>query len=125
PVRCSLRVVVLALERDDFMAPVSRVSYLKEFVETTGQDRALRSFLYQFSSFGRLPTLVLRGMIDRLKPVTIEKGDLIIREGDDAGPLYILQKGRARAFAGIDGQERNLAFYREGDFFGELSILNG
>src|SRR5256886_6468779 len=64
-------------------------------------------------------------MIDRLKPVTIEKGDLIIREGDDAGPLYILQKGRARAFAGVDGQTRNLAFYREGDFFGELSILNG
>src|SRR5260370_39947225 len=64
-------------------------------------------------------------MIDRLKPVTVEKGNLIIRQGDDAGPLYILQKGRARAFAGIDGQERNLAFYREGDFFGELSILNG
>src|SRR2546430_334418 len=64
-------------------------------------------------------------MIDRLKPVTIEKGDLIIREGDDAGPLYILQKGRARAFAGVDGQTRNLAFYREGDFFGELSVLNG
>jgi ATP-binding cassette subfamily B protein len=57
--------------------------------------------------------------------VTIEKGNLIIREGEDAGPLYILQKGRARAFAGIDGQTRNLAFYREGDFFGELSILNG
>src|SRR5437667_10971792 len=25
----------------------------------------------------------------------------------------------------MDGKERNLAFYREGDFFGELSILNG
>src|SRR5881409_2107002 len=36
-----------------------------------------------------------------------------------------MQKGRARAFAGIDGQTRNLAFYREGDFFGELSVLNG
>src|SRR5881409_1287720 len=35
-----------------------------------------------------------------------------------------MQKGRARAFAGIDGRGRNLAFYREGDFFGELSILN-
>src|SRR5438093_7653849 len=64
-------------------------------------------------------------MMDKLEPITFEKGNLIIREGDDAGPLYILQKGRARAFAGIDGQERNLAFYREGDFFGELSILNG
>src|SRR5262245_62501012 len=64
-------------------------------------------------------------MIDKLKPVTFEKGNLIIREGDNAGPLYILQKGRARAFSAVDGKERNLAFYREGDFFGELSILNG
>src|SRR6266446_9064896 len=124
-VRCSTGVDVLRLDRDDFMELVHRVPDLKQYVETTGQDRALQSFLYQFSNFGRLPTLVLRGMIDRLKPVTIEKGDLIIREGDDAGPLYILQKGRARAFAGVDGQTRNLAFYREGDFFGELSVLNG
>src|SRR6185437_14186675 len=36
-----------------------------------------------------------------------------------------IEKGRARAFAGLNGRERNLAFYREGDFFGELSILNG
>ncbi|PYL25649.1 MAG: hypothetical protein DMF37_04380, partial [Verrucomicrobia bacterium] len=124
-VRCSTAVDVLRIDRDDFLQLVRREPELKQYVETTGRDRALQSFLYQFSNFGRLPTLVLRGMIDRLKPVTVEKGNLIIREGDDAGPLYILQKGRARAFAGIDGQERNLAFYREGDFFGELSILNG
>ena len=115
-VRCSTAVDVLRLDRDDFTELVRRVPDLKQYVETTGRDRALQSFLYQFSNFGRLPTPVLRAMIDRLKPVTIVKGNLIIREGDDAGPLYIMQKGRARAFAGIDGQTRNLAFYREGDF---------
>src|SRR5438477_1069644 len=124
-VRCSTAVDVLRIDRDDFLQLVRRVTDLKQYVETTGRNRALQSFLYQFSNFGRLPTPVLRSMIDKLKPVTFEKGDLIIREGDDAGPLYILQKGRARAFAGVDGGERNLAFYREGDFFGELSILNG
>jgi HlyB family type I secretion system ABC transporter len=124
-VRCSTAVDVLRIDRDDFLQLVHRVPELKQYVETTGRNRALQSFLYQFSNFGRLPIPVLQGMIDSLKPVTVEKGNPIIREGDDAGPLYILQKGRARAFAGIDGQERNLAFYREGDFFGELSILNG
>ena len=94
---CSTAVDVLRLDRDDFTELVRRVPDLKQYVETTGRDRVLQSFLYQFSNFGRLPTLVLRGMIDRLKPVTIEKGNLIIREGDDAGPLYIMQKGRARA----------------------------
>jgi ATP-binding cassette subfamily B protein len=124
-VRCSTAVDVLRIDHDDFLQLVSQVPDLKRYVETTGRNRALQSFLYQFSNFGRLPTPVLRGVIDKLKPVTFEKGNLIIREGDDAGPLYILQKGRARAFSGVDGAERNLAFYREGDFFGELSILNG
>jgi HlyB family type I secretion system ABC transporter len=124
-VRCSTAVDVLRIDRDDFLELIHRVPELKQYVETTGRNRALQSFLYQFSNFGRLPIPVLHGMIDSLKPITVEKGNLIIREGDDAGPLYILQKGRARAFAGIDGQERNLAFYREGDFFGELSVLNG
>ena len=123
-VRCSTAVDVLRIDRDDFLELIRRVPELKQFVETTGRNRALQSFLYQFSNFGRLPTPVLRSMIDRLKPVNFEKGKLIIQEGDDAGPLYILQKGRARAFIGVDGNQRNLAFYREGDFFGELSILN-
>jgi len=124
-VRCSTAVDVLRIDRDDFQQLISQEPDLKQSIETTGRHRALQGFLYQFSNFGRLPTPVLRSMIDQLKPVGFEKGNLIIRQGDEAGPLYIIEKGRARAFAGVDGRERNLAFYREGDFFGELSILNG
>ncbi|HWN65376.1 MAG TPA: cyclic nucleotide-binding domain-containing protein, partial [Candidatus Binatus sp.] len=124
-VRCSTAVDVLRIDRTDFLDLVRRVPELKHYVETTGRNRALQSFLYQFSNFGRLPAPVLRSMIDNLKPAGFAKGSLIIREGDDAGPLYVIEKGRARAFAGVDGGQRNLAFYREGDFFGELSILNG
>src|SRR2546422_6853771 len=103
-VRCSTAVDVLRIDRDGFLELVRRVPELKQFVETTGRSRALQSFLYQFSNFGRLPIAVLRSMIDRLKPAAFEKGKLIIREGDDAGPLYVLQKGRARAFTGVDGK---------------------
>ena len=39
--------------------------------------------------------------------------------------MFILEKGRARAFHSRNGSQHNLAFYRDGDFFGELSILNG
>src|SRR5947207_3673489 len=124
-VRCSTAVDALRIDRTDFLDLVRRVPELKHYVETTGRNRALQSFLYQFSNFGRLPAPVLRSMIDNLKPAGFAKGSLIIREGDDAGPLYVIEKGRARAFAGVDGGQRNLAFYREGDFFGELSILNG
>ena len=124
-VRCSTAVDVLRIDRDDFQQLVTEEPDLKQSIETTGRNRAVQSFLYQFSNFGRLPTPVLRSMIEKFKPLSVQKGNLIIREAEAAGPLFIIEKGRARAFAGVDGHVRNLAFYREGDFFGELSILNG
>src|SRR5438067_7984929 len=123
-VRCSTTVDVLRNDRNDFLQLTKMVPDMRRYVEMTGRNRALQSFLYQFSNFGRLPAPALRSVIDNLAPIGFEKGSLIIRQGDDAGPMYVIEKGRARAFAGINGKERNLAFYREGDFFGELSILN-
>jgi HlyB family type I secretion system ABC transporter len=124
-VRCSTAVDVLRIGRTDFLQLVKHAPELRHYVEMIGRNRAVQSFLYQFSNFGRLPAPALRAMIDKLKPVGFAKGSLIIREGDPAGPLYVIEKGRARAFTGDDGRHVNLAFYREGDFFGELSILNG
>src|SRR5947209_5324638 len=124
-VRCSTAVDVLRIDRSDFLQLTQMVPDMRRYIEMTGRNRALQSFLYQFSNFGRLPAPALRSVIDHLEPMGVSKGDLIIRQGDDAGPMFVLEKGRARAFAGVNGKQRNLAFYREGDFFGELSILNG
>ena len=38
--------------------------------------------------------------------------------------MFVVESGKVRVFTERDGRARNLAFYREGDFFGELSILN-
>ena len=41
------------------------------------------------------------------------------------GRSSFIESGRVRVFTQKNGRQRNVAFYREGDFFGELSILNG
>src|SRR5205085_8692333 len=124
-VRCSTAVEVVRIDRNDFLELVQQVPDLRQYIQMTGRNRAVQSFLYQFSNFGRLPAPALRTMIEKLAPMEAAKGGLIIRQGDAAGPMYVLEKGRARAFIGVNGKEKNLAFYREGDFFGELSVLNG
>ncbi len=124
-IRCSTAVDLLRLARADFLELLQVEPEIQRHVEAMGRHRALQGFLYEFSNFGRLPTQALREIIDKLAPVEFEKGQLIIQEGDEAGPMFIIEKGRARAFSGLNGKERNLAFYRDGDFFGELSILNG
>jgi HlyB family type I secretion system ABC transporter len=126
-VRCSTAVDALKLDREDFLALCQQIPDLRHQMELMRRQRALHGFLYEFSNFGRLPQSALRTLVEKLQPLDVPKGNLIIRQGDPAGPMYILEKGRARAFAGTgnNGQQRNLAFYRDGDFFGELSILNG
>src|SRR6266403_4535638 len=124
-VRCSTSVEVLRLDRADFLALTETAPELKEHMQVTRRAHTLQSFLYEFSNFGRLPTSALRGMIEKLERVQFQKGNLIIKEGDSAGPMYILEKGRACAFTQNNGAKVNLAFYRDGDFFGELSISNG
>jgi len=124
-VRCSTSVELVRIDRNEFLQLLQQVPELRQYIEMTGRNRALQSFLYQFSNFGRLPAPALRGMIEKLTPVDVAKDELIIRQGDSAGPMYVIEKGRARVFIGTNSTEKNLAFYREGDFFGELSILNG
>src|SRR5947199_7699854 len=46
-VRCSTTVDVLRIDRDDFLQLVRRVPDLKQYIESTGLNRALQSFLYQ------------------------------------------------------------------------------
>ncbi len=123
-VRCSSAVDALRLERADFVNLLREFPQFKDYLELTARWRALHSFLYQFSNFGRLPTPVLQSLVQKLKPAAFQRGQIVLREGDPAGPMYIIQQGRVRIFSGKDGEARNRAFLREGDFFGELSILS-
>ncbi|MEO8350415.1 MAG: peptidase domain-containing ABC transporter [Chthoniobacteraceae bacterium] len=124
-VRCSTSVDVMRLDRTDFLPLLAQFPALKKSIETTARFRELHGFLYEFSNFGRLPARALGGLIESLSPVESRKGEILIREGDSAGPMFIVASGRVRAFAQNNGRSRNLAFYRTGDYFGELSILNG
>jgi len=124
-VRCSTSVEVLRLGRDDFLELLGHHPELRTYLEMTARFRDLHGFLYEFSNFGRLSAPALRDLIENLSPVTFSKGQMILREGDPAGPMYIVRSGRVRIFTAAGGRSRNLAFCREGDFFGELSLLSG
>jgi len=124
-VRCSSSVEVLRLGRADLLELVSEQPGLKNYLEMTVRWRTLHGFLYQFSNFGRLPRPALSALLARLEPAQFAKGETIIREGQPTGPMFIIERGHVRIFASENGSEKNLAFLRDGDFFGELSAIKG
>jgi hypothetical protein len=66
-------------------------------------------------------------VIEGLKLLTFERGEVIIREGQPGSSLYTLTAGRVRAFRKdpATGKQSPLADLKEGAFFGEMSILSG
>jgi HlyB family type I secretion system ABC transporter len=124
-VRCSAAVEVLRLDKSDFERLAAEFPEFRTGLELTARWRALHGFLYEFSNFGRLPSAALQKLVENLQPRSFSSGQSILRQGDPAGPMYIVQKGRVRIFVGNNGTMQNRAFLREGDFFGELSVLDG
>ena len=58
---------------------------------------------------------------------TYHKGDIILMEDDDTNQsLFIIAKGEVKVvLTAEDGREAILASLKEGDFFGEMSLLDG
>lgn len=66
-------------------------------------------------------------VIQGLKLLSFERGDVIIREGQPGGSLFMLTSGRVRAFRKEQGGKKQIriADLHEGAFFGEISMLTG
>jgi cAMP-dependent protein kinase regulator len=66
-------------------------------------------------------------VIQGLRLMAFERGNVILREGSPGGSLYTLTSGRVRAFKKdpATGKQNQLGDLSEGAFFGEMSILTG
>ncbi len=76
------------------------------------------------SAFPRLSEEVLARATGRLQTVKFEKGDVIIRQGDEADRFYIIVDGKVSVVRLTDDdKEVELATLGAGDVFGEMGIL--
>ncbi len=52
-------------------------------------------------------------------------GDVIFQEGEPGADMYIVQGGTVEIYRVLDGADEVLALMEKGDFFGEMSLLEG
>lgn len=75
-----------------------------------------------FSEVGEAELAVLADCATRK---SYPKHNLIISEGDPAGPLFIIVSGKVRVFLDSEsGKSVTLAIQKPGSYFGELSLLD-
>ncbi|HEC79311.1 MAG TPA: Crp/Fnr family transcriptional regulator [candidate division WOR-3 bacterium] len=63
---------------------------------------------------------MVEGMERKLNP-----GDVLFEEGDKGDVMYLIREGKIKITKGKGEDEKVLAVLKEGDFFGEMAIIDG
>ena len=124
-VRASSDVEAFRLDKTVFDALLEFAPEIRACLELHLKHRSLHTFFRLYTPFTKLPPAVLGRVIGQFEEVGVEKGELVIRQGDLPGPLYVVEEGRLRVFVEEEGKRRYLGYLRKGDIFGERSVFKG
>jgi ATP-binding cassette subfamily B protein len=124
-VRATGDVTALKLDRSVFQAIMRAKPEIRHYFELQMKHRHLHNFFRLYSPFAQLPADQLKTLLTEFRAVTCGPGDLVIRQGSEPGPMYVVEEGRLRTFTEENGRRRYLAYLRKGDFFGEMSVFKG
>jgi ABC-type bacteriocin/lantibiotic exporter with double-glycine peptidase domain/CRP-like cAMP-binding protein len=122
-VRASGPVQALRLDRGVFRALTHRRPEVRAQFERLARIRRAHNLLRLYSTFRSLPDEDLARIAAVLEPVEAAEHELVIREGAEPGPMYIVEEGRLRAVVERDGVQDDIEYLRKGDVFGEIAVL--
>ncbi|MFN0062131.1 MAG: cyclic nucleotide-binding domain-containing protein [Myxococcaceae bacterium] len=84
------------------------------------------SFLQSAPLFQGLTLPQARAIAAVARPVVVERGQFIFREGDDGDAMYFIAEGQVRISQNVSGMgEEALAVLRPGQYFGEMALVEG
>src|SRR5215470_5566245 len=76
--------------------------------------------------FASLDDEAARELRDLLRTCEISAGAVLFCSGDDGDAMYLIESGRVRiTITDEDQKEITLAELAQGDFFGEMAIIDG
>jgi CRP/FNR family transcriptional regulator, cyclic AMP receptor protein len=86
----------------------------------------LVAMLENISLFATVPASYLIHLEQHCCLSKYPKNTVLVNEGDESNHLYIIRKGSVCAYSkNAEGRQVNLNYMQEGDYFGELSLLDG
>ena len=64
-------------------------------------------------------------LLESARLLRFGRGERVIEQGEEGGSMFILLRGEASVVLSANGTETRVAMLREGDYFGEMSLLTG
>lgn len=86
----------------------------------------LEKFIATVPLFRNFSDVHLKHITEEFKTLKINKGKTILFQSDDSTDLYIVLEGQVRiSLVDAGGGELVLTTFKKGDFFGEMSLIDG
>ena len=104
---------------------LQRGKTFKQRMDTNYRERALANHLRNVPMLASLQPQDIDLLRDKAELVTVDAGQVIFREGDDADAFYMIRLGQVRVSKKAPGGEQTLAYLTKGDCFGETGLLRG
>jgi CRP/FNR family cyclic AMP-dependent transcriptional regulator len=90
------------------------------------EKQLIKKFLRNIPIFENFSGENIDQVVDNFRIISVGKGEDIVFRADEGTDLFIVVKGRARvSLLSREGQEFVLTTFRKGDFFGEMSLIDG
>jgi ATP-binding cassette subfamily B protein len=125
-VRASSDVLALRLDRGAFEELLDADPNIRTYLELQLKHSTLQGFFRGFPPFARLSAEAVVGVVlADLEPRIVDAGSTIFEQGDTAGPLYLIEEGRVRLMRHANGTSQYLTSLGAGEYFGEVSAVNG
>lgn len=117
-VKAITNVKTWALDREVFQNIMRRTAQAR--------DEEYRNFLRSVSLLKNLPEDKLTKIIDCLEVEYYDKGDYIIREGEEGSTFFILAKGMVKVTQSTEGhdQPQLIKILQKGEYFGEKALIS-
>lgn len=122
-VRARSHVDLLELARSDLEKQAGQVESINQALKKFTRSRMLTNLMALSNVFRALPHEERHAVLDRFISMEVKKGQVIIEEGRKGIGLFVVLRGEAE----VKKREGNtlvpLALLREGDVFGEISLI--
>ena len=131
---CKTPVLIICIDKElldtlltwtQISAPEEEVVMCAEGIITINKGEWLKTMI-KSPTFRKLPPANVEALLNRLEPIMVQAGDVIIRQGDQGDYFYMIDAGTAMVMSNPDNDEDSIvmAELNKGDTFGEAALIS-
>merc|ERR1711936_1320973 len=119
------RAATVQAQTNGSLWAMDRCTFRKIVLKSAFQKRKMyESFLENVSLLKHLEKYERENIADALISQAYSVGERVVSQGDRANGMYFVESGTLVVLKGIDGDEKEVNELHQGEYFGELGLVN-